>query len=175
MSTEGSNISTISYGDLNPDGSFQIGPFQAGTATIRVGSPNRNASPEFATLGIDLNGVDKSRGLKIAAGENITGLRIVAGYGTGTIRGSIRVEGGTLPAGANTTATLSRSGSTAVIFYARVDARGRFVFDHVPPGNYDVAVGAYLDNRQVKGRQPVVASDGVVTDVSVALNLAPGP
>jgi len=175
MSTEGSNISMISYGDLNPDGSFQIGPFQAGTATIRMGSPNRNAAPEFATLGIDLNGVDKSRGLKLAAGENITGLRIVAGYGTGTIRGSIRVEGGTLPVDANTTATLSRSGNTAVIFNARVDARGRFVFDHVPAGNYDVEVGGYLDNKQVKGRQPVVASDGVVTDVSVTLNLAAGP
>ncbi|HEX7723570.1 MAG TPA: carboxypeptidase-like regulatory domain-containing protein [Pyrinomonadaceae bacterium] len=175
MSTEGSNISIISYGDLNPDGSFQIGPFQAGTATIRVGSPNRNAAPEFATLSIDLNGVDKSRGLKFAAGENITGLRVVAGYGTGTIRGTVRVEGGTLPVDANTTATLSRSGSTVVIFYARVDARGRFVFDHVPSGNYDVAVFAYLDNKQVKGRQPVVASDGVVTDVSVTLNLAPGP
>jgi len=91
------------------------------------------------------------------------------------VGGSIRVEGGTLPVDANTTATLSRSGNTAVIFNARVDARGRFVFDHVPAGNYDVEVGGYLDNKQVKGRQPVVASDGVVTDVSVTLNLAAGP
>ena len=175
MSPEGNSVSTIGYSNLNPDGSFQIGPLQAGTATIRLGSANRNASPELATFSIDLNGVDKSRGLKITAGENITGLRIVAGYGTGTIRGTIRVEGGTLPSDAYLGVTFSRSGGASVISYGRVDSRGRFVFEHVPAGNYDVVVTTFLDNKPVRGRQTAVANDGVVTEISVILNLAPGP
>jgi hypothetical protein len=172
---EGNSISTVSYTNINPDGSFRIGPLQAGTATIRMGSSDRNAPPEFALLSIDLNGADKSRGIQIAPGENISGVRLVVGYGTGTIRGTMRVEGGTLPADVYVSAAFLRPGSPLTIAYNRVDARGRFVFDHVPAGNYEVAVTAYLSDRRVTARQPVVASNGVVTEVTVTLNLSPSP
>lgn len=44
----------------------------------------------------------------------------------------------------------------------------------VPPGNYEVVVTAYVDRRSVTARQSVVSSNGVVTEVTVALNLSPG-
>jgi hypothetical protein len=97
MSGVGSSIGTISYSNINPDGSFQAGPFQAGTAVIRLTAADRNSSPEFGALSIDVNGVDKSRGIEITPGENVSGVRITVGYGTGTIRGNRQVEGGFIP------------------------------------------------------------------------------
>ena len=170
--TEGSNIGTISYTDINADGSFQVGPLQAGTASLRIGSANRNDPPEFALLGIDVNGADKSRGIKIAAGDNITGVRLLVSRGTGTIRGSVRIEGGTLPPGTDVQVGYSRIGNPITLGSAKVDALGRFVFERVPPGNYEVAVNAYLDKGRVTARQSIVASDGTITEVTVTLNLS---
>lgn len=175
MSGVGSSVGTISYSDINPDGSFQAGPFQAGTAVIRLTAADRNSAAEFAALSIDVNGADKSRGIEITPGENVSGVRITVGYGTGTIRGTLKVEGGVIASGQYVSASFSRTGSPLVISYTRVDARGRFVFEHVPPGNYEVVVTAYMDRRPVTARQSVVSSNGVVTEVTVALNLSPGP
>ena len=175
VSPPGNAITTFSYASINPDGSFQIGSLQAGTAVIRLVSASGNTSPEFAALGIELNGVDKSRGIEISPGEDISGLRVLAAYGTGTIRGTVRVEGGTIPSEQYLSASFSRPGSSFVIAYSRVDARGRFVFDHVPAGNYEVVVTMYVDRKTVTARQPVVASNGVVSEVTLTLNLTPGP
>ena len=174
-SSEGTNIGTVSYTNINPDGSFQVGPLQAGKATLRLGSRDRNVPAEFALLSIDLNGVDKSGGIQIKAGENVSGVRLVVGYGTGTIRGTLRTEGGTLAIGTYVGVAFSRPGNPFTIAWSRVDARGRFAFERVPPGNYDLAVTAYLDNRRVTARQPVVASDGTITEVTVTLNLNETP
>jgi len=175
MSAVGGSIGTISYANINPDGSFQAGPFQAGTAVIRLTGADRNSSAEFAALSMDVNGADKSRGIEITPGENVSGVRITVGYGTGTIRGTVQVEGGAIPSGQYISASFTRTGSPLVISYTRIDARGRFVFEHVPPGNYEVVVTAYVDRKSVTARQSVVSSNGVVTEVTFALNLSPGP
>jgi len=173
--TEGNSIAMMSYTNINPDGSFQIGPLQAGTASIRLSSGSRDSPAEFATLSVDINGADKSSGIKITAGENISGVRLVVGYGTGTIRGSVRTEGWSLPPDTYLRVAISRPGNPFAIRYAQVDARGRFVFEKLPAGNYEVAVTAYLDNKQVTARQPIVASDGTITEVTLTLNLNEPP
>lgn len=170
--SDGTNIGTVKYTNLNADGSFQAGPLQAGTATLRLSSAGRNEPMEFTTLSVDVNGADKSTGIKIAAGENISGVRIVVGRGTGTIRGSVRTDGGTISTGTYVSAAFLRPGNSFTIAYTRVDARGRFVFERVPAGNYEILVTAYLDNnKRVAARQPIVASDGTITEVTVTLNL----
>ena len=174
MFTQGSGIGTVNYTNLNPDGTFQIGPVRAGTARVRVSSLDRNTPAEFALLSIDVNGVDKSRGLEITAGENISGVRLVVGYGTGTIRGSMRVEGGVLPADTYVYVALARQGGGFTIADTRTDARGRFVFDRIPPGNYEIVVTAYLQNRNVTARQPVFVGEGSISESTITLNLAEG-
>jgi hypothetical protein len=178
--SEGNSVGIVSYGDVNPaDGSFKIDSVRPGKLTINLMSADRNVTPEFALLAIDQNGVDKSQGIQIKEGENISGLRLVAGYGTGIIRGTVRVEGGTLPEGTYLDAGFGRPGSSLTVGHTRMDARGQFVFDRVPPGNYEVAVTAYLRTGRVTARQAVVTTNGVVTEVTLTLNLSarpkPGP
>jgi hypothetical protein len=144
---------------------------QAGTASLRLSSADRNTPTEFTLLSVDVNGADKSSGIKIAAGEDVSGVRLIVGRGTGTIRGSVRTEGGTLPPGTYIGASFLRPGNPFTIRYGQVDARGHFVFERVPAGNYEVAVTVYLDNRRVTARQPIVASDGTITEVTLTLNL----
>lgn len=174
-SSEGNSIGTVTYSTINPDGSFQIGPLRAGKLTISFESLDRNVTPEFALLAIDQNGVDKSQGFQIKEGENVSGVRLLVGYGTGIIRGTVKIEGGTLPAGTYLDAAFIRPGSSLTIAHTRVDARGQFVFERVPPGNYEVGVNAYLSGRRVSARQAVATTNGVATEVTVTLNLSAGP
>ena len=171
----GNSIGTVSYSDIAADGSFQLGPLQPGTAQIELRANDRNTTPEFALLAIEHNGVDKSRGFQVKEGENISGVRLIAGYGTGVIRGTVRIEGGTLPAGTHLDAAFIRPGSSLTIRHTRLDARGQFIFERVPPGNYEVGVNAYLRTGPVSARQAVVTSNGVTTEVTITLNLSASP
>ena len=102
-------------------------------------------------------------------------MKLVAGYGTGVIRGTVRIEGGTLPAGTFMDAALIRPGSSLTIASTTVDVRGQFVFERVPPGNYEVGVNAYLQGGPVSARQAIVTSNGVATEVTVVLKLNANP
>ena len=174
-SSEGNSIGTVSYSKINADGSFQIRSLRAGKVRIELSSIDRNVTPEFALVAIDQNGIDKSLGIQIRDGENISGVRLVVGYGTGSIRGTVRVEGGTLPSGTYLDAAFSRPGSSLTIGHTRVDTRGQFVFERVPPGNYEVGVNAYLPGGRVSGRQAVVTSNGVATEITITLDLSTSP
>jgi len=171
----GNSVGTLRYSDINPDGSFQIGPLRAGTLAIGVRSKDRNAASDFALLAIEHNGVDKSTGFQIKEAEDVSGVRLILGYGTGIIRGTVRVEGGTLPAGTHIDAAFIRPGNLLTIGHTRVDARGQFVFERVPPGNYEVGVNAYLPGGRVSARQAVATSNGIVSEITVTLNLSANP
>ena len=171
----GNSVGVMRYSDINADGSFQIGPLRAGTLALGVRSKERNVTPDFALLAIEHNGVDKSTGFQISDGEDVSGVRLVFGYGTGVIRGTVRVEGGTIPAGTQVDAAFIRPGSPLTIAHTRVDARGQFVFERVPPGNYEVGVNAYLQTGRVSARQMVAISNGVVTEITLTLNLTAKP
>lgn len=166
----GNSVGTVTYSDINTDGSFQIGPLRAGKLQISLSSADRNVTPEFALLAIQQDGIDKGQGLQIKEGENISGIRLVVGYGTGIIRGTVRVEGGTLPPGTYMDAAFVRPGSSLTIAHTRVDARGQFVFARVPPGNYEVGVNAYLPTGPVSARQLVAISNGIATEITLTLN-----
>lgn len=171
----GNSVNVMRYSDINADGSFQIGPLRAGTLALGVRSKERNLTPDFALLAIEHNGVDKSTGFQISDGEDVSGVRLVFGYGTGIIRGTVRVEGGTIPEGTQVTAAFIRPGSPLTIAHTRVDARGQFVFERVPPGNYEVGVNAYLQTGRVSARQMVATSNGVVTEITLTLTLSAKP
>jgi hypothetical protein len=72
-------------------------------------------------------------------------------------------------------AAFIRPGSPLTIGYTQVDARRQFVFERVPPGNYEVGVNAYLRTGRVSARQAVVTTNGVATEITITLNLSATP
>ena len=69
---------------LRPDGSFRVSGLPTGNATFTLGAPMR-----FPLIRVERDGIIQLGGMDIKQGEDITGLRIVVGYGDASIRGTI--------------------------------------------------------------------------------------
>jgi hypothetical protein len=79
---------------INADGSFRMGGLPAGKAGIWRWS----RSDELTIARIERDGAPTGERIEIAAGEQVTGVRVVFLYGALTLRGEMKVVGGTLPA-----------------------------------------------------------------------------
>jgi hypothetical protein len=57
------------------------------------------------------------------------------------------------------------------------DARGRFLFEEVAAGSYELMTMVYEPNSRFGGitRQAVTVTDGAVTDVTVTVDLTTSP
>ncbi|MGH9936081.1 MAG: MSCRAMM family protein [Blastocatellia bacterium] len=122
---------------VNADGSFRIGGLQAGKATITV-----MALPRGLTIGrIEHNGAPAPEGIEIDPGGHVTGVRVVLLYGTYTLRGEVKIVGGTLPARLMLRVGAHRVDQPIQSWPgADVDARGQFVFENLTQGEYEIRV-----------------------------------
>jgi hypothetical protein len=118
-------------GEVSPNGSFRIGGLPAGTATF-----NFNAAGRFTVIRVEQNGIVQLRGVELKQGEEVTGLRIVAGYADASLTGAVEIVNGPVPPGGRLNVWARRlnqvtspSGATA-----KIDERGQFVFDALLPG-----------------------------------------
>jgi len=123
--------------------------------------------------------VVQPNGLQVQTGEHLTGIRVVAAYASGSIRGVIRMENGTLPASGHLAVALSKpgdanwnnnGGGTAA------DARGHFLFEGLATGTYELTVSAYVPEWRQRPRttkQIVTVTDGAATDVMLIIDLTP--
>jgi hypothetical protein len=105
-------------------------------------------------------------------------VRIYLSYGSGVIKGEIKVEGGTLPSDAVIFVALQQE--SARVTSAQVDARGRFIMSGIPAGNYEAVLQiiSFGSSELPRGmprthRQTVAVSDDVEAQVSFTLNLTP--
>ena len=164
---------------IKPDGSFRIGGLPAGTVGFSVGSwsPTGNATP-IPISRVERDGVVQPNGIQVQSGEHMTGIRVVAAYASGSIRGVVKTENGTLPASGQLVVVLSKvgdanwnndGGGTAA------DARGHFLIEGLATGLYEVTVTAYVPEwrgrRTIK--QTVTVTDDSATDVLLTLDLTP--
>jgi len=129
---------------ISPDGTFRLTGLKPGRVTFNVW-----AFPEpkgFALLRVERGGVEVPReGLELGAGEQLSGVKLVIGYGVGVIRGQVSVTNGQLPEGARLNAMVRRVGGAAGGFTngAEVDSRGRFSIDGLMAGEYELTVRAW--------------------------------
>jgi hypothetical protein len=122
----------------NADGRFQLTGLQPGKS--RVSAMPR---PPLQLLRIERDGVETPGEIELVAGEQITGVKIVMGYGTGVIRGQLNVVGGDLPATARFLVIGQRVGGARGTILGQngnvqVDARGRFVIENLMAGEYEL-------------------------------------
>ena len=145
---------SFSRSQINGDGSFSFSGLAPGKVQFNVvGFPT---PPKGLTLvRTEVDGVEQREGIEVGAGAQITGVRLVFAYGSGSIRGEIRAEEGALPAGLTLQVSIRSASGGARRFSSVVDARGHFVAENIPPGTYEMSVVTIAQDRTASTYAPV--------------------
>jgi hypothetical protein len=123
---------------INADGSFRIAGLRPGRIYFAlVGDPKAGS---FAIKRIERGGALAQDGIEVGPGENLSNVRVIVGHGNLTLRGEVKVIGGSLPPHIGIYVNLNRlseseSGPPLGTF---VDERGQFMFQNLIPGDYEV-------------------------------------
>jgi protocatechuate 3,4-dioxygenase beta subunit len=163
---------------FNADGSFRVGGLGPGIADLSLGAREGRPLANFAITRIERDGIVQPRGLELNSGEpNVTGVKIFLRYGTGTVRGEVKIENGPLPAGARLMVWLKKPGEAESNFRPyNPDLRGHFLIEGVSAGEYELRVQANVPRRQSpSATQQVTVAEGAASDVVITLDLKPKP
>jgi len=165
---------------ISGDGTFQMSGLPPGMIAFYFtgGSNATGVINNFKIVRIERDGLpQQANRFEIKDGEQVTGVRVVVNYGDATVRGSIKVENGKLPAGSRFTVRLGRIGDTATtmpVSVGQVDARGNFVIEGVEAGTYEVIATLLTPDRtnQRTVKQQVSVAAGAATEVSIVFNVS---
>ncbi len=158
---------------IKPDGTFHIRGLQAGLAHFFL------PIQRFTVTRVERNGVVHPGGIEINQREHITGVRITVTYGSGSIRGVVKLADDKMPANARFSVFLRRITETPFGSNAndgvQVDARGQFAVTGLLPGTYEVNANLYdPDDRSgnmPSAQQQVVVNSGAVATVTLTITL----
>jgi protocatechuate 3,4-dioxygenase beta subunit len=178
VSQKGMSAPSYSTGKINPDGSFQFKGLAPGKA--KVGIMGFPTPPKGLTLmRTEVAGLDQPDGIDVASGAQIKGVRLVFAYGTGVVRGEVRIEGGTLPAGINLHLSLRAPAGDNRRFdrFLEIDSRGHFVAAELPAGTYELFLRAGgSDDKAPPLFEPIIraitVTNGSETQATLVVNLA---
>jgi len=160
---EQKGVGAPSYGEgqIGADGTFHMTGLAPGKARISVGGfPSQ---PKGLTLvRTEVDGMDQQAGIEVAPGAQINGVRLLFAYGTGSIRGEVKIEGGSMPDGMSIQVLIrSASGDARKLNRtAQLDGRLHFLSENIPPGNYELVVRGI---STVPGAKPVEFQKQTVT------------
>jgi 5-hydroxyisourate hydrolase-like protein (transthyretin family) len=146
---------------IDPAGRFELTGLRPGRIEIRPATLPQG----FTLLRIEYNGSPVRDGLTLSAGERIRGLRVLVVYGAGSIRGEIKVEGGTLPTRMDWLLTIRRLDGDGEVRNEMIDARGRFWLTDLAPGQYEITAEA--DYVEIPGVTPKPYPGPIKQTVSV--------
>lgn len=158
-----------------PDGSFRATGLRPGKARIYLGSypPLKG----FSLARVERDGIPL-REIEITPGAQVTGLRVVFEYGTGSIRGLVKVEKGPVPEDMRMSISVRRRGETNEFVGqgAQVDSRGRFTVEGVSTGEYELILQTYIvDTGTPRNLAPitknVTVTNGVESEVIFTVDL----
>jgi hypothetical protein len=161
------------WSTIAADGSFSISGAAGGTTMFQLANSSR-----FRLIRVERDGVvQPGRTFEIKEGEVVSGLRLFVSYGSATIRGTVEVLNGTVPAGAQFSVWLRSLSEDAEIaatssYSVDIDARGQFVIEGVFPGMYEISAGIWSpDGRTVFGpkKQQIAVSAGSVSNITLSV------
>jgi protocatechuate 3,4-dioxygenase beta subunit len=166
------------YSPVKPDGTFYITGLPAGTLKFSLGWSHDGEGRNLVISRIEREGVIQPDGLQIRDGEQVTGLRVIAIEGTGSIRGSIKIENGSLEPDARVYVSLMNSGNPLNRPPPTVDARGRFLVGGLISGTYEVYASVHLPRSNqtlTSGKHTVNVTEGVVSEVMLTVDVKQAP
>lgn len=158
---------------LRPDGSFRFGGLVAGSASFLA-----DLSQRFRVVRIERNGVIQTGNLDVKQGEDITGVRIVIGYGDASISGTVTIGNGTMPPNGRLILWVNKLNDNPQKLWidasSQIDTRGQFVIDNLVPGTYEIIAGVLVPGGRAplgQTKQQVVVSAGSTTNTTIRLDL----
>ncbi|MBA3354415.1 MAG: hypothetical protein H0U18_00440 [Pyrinomonadaceae bacterium] len=163
---------------VNPDGSFHLSGLEAGTIHLSLGKGGINRGRGIAISQIERDGLVQPDGIQIQNGEQVTGLRVITTIGTGTIRGKVNIENGPLQPGWRLFVNLVKLGEQPTGISPEVDARGHFIAAGLTSGSYEIWATVYTPGSPQSarsGKQLVTVADGVVSEVTITVDLNQNP
>ncbi len=163
---------------INPDGTFHLRGLRPGKATLNI--TVFNAYRDFVLLRSEKDGVALPKSFEVTEKAQITGIRLIVGYAAGTISGQVNFVGGTLPPNAKVNVQARPHNPEQLKNFgagsAPVSANGRFVIDHLLPGEYEVVVvPPYIPNQQTRYKpvkQQVTVKNNVEATVTLIFDLS---
>lgn len=175
----GRTIAYINFANtkIAPDMTFRLTGIRPGKFNLNVWS--YPPVPGFSLSRIEHDGVAQ-REFEITPGAQVTGVRLVFAYGSGSIRGLVKVEGDAASAVRRmmVAARPATQGVTLQIQPVQVDSRGHFLIEGLPTGEYDVVLNVYPNTggqppgpvRPQIVRQKVSVTNGIESEVTFTFN-----
>lgn len=133
---------------IGPAGRFEFIGLRPGRMELRP----VNLPEGFTFLRVERDGLPVKDGLVLSAGERVTTLRVLVVYGTGSISGQIKVEGGVLPTRMSWLLKIRRADGGGEVLSQMIDARGQFWVKNLAPGLYEITAEA--DYVEIPGVTP---------------------
>jgi hypothetical protein len=165
-----------------PDGSFSLGGLREGTVTFEISPDQGGPIKGLGVSRVERDGVVEPRGIEVKDGEQVTGLKVFVRSNNGTIRGAVKLENGEMPADGQIAMWLRVSDPQAVqsrsLPQPRIDSRGHFIVEGLPPGTYEVNAMVHSPTQQKSppsAKQQVTVTDGVVSEVTITIDLTLRP
>lgn len=123
-----------SLSPINPDGAFRVSGLSSGTVRLNVNGGGNG----FSLVRIEQNGAPSSGDIQVNSGQQIAGVRIVVGHGTGVILGRVIIAGGALPPGTRLMVNARPINGQGQNRNAQVDASGQFRIEGLLTNSYEV-------------------------------------
>jgi hypothetical protein len=125
---------SVVFSRISSDGNFLIKGLRSGKVTLNVQEAARRV---LQIVRIERDGADVGDGIVVNDQENVRGVRLILGKGSGVIRGQVLIKGAAWPEGARMT-VYANSAKAGGGFggQAEVDNKGRFVIEGLLPGEY---------------------------------------
>ncbi len=174
----GETVMGSNGGTINANGTFKLGGLRPGKT--RISAQSMGAVKGFSLLRIEHNG-QMMKEFELNAGDQLTGVNLIFAYGNGSVFGRVEVKGGTLAPDMRMSVSIRREGddqtTSPSVRSAQVDARGQFLLEGLPQGNYKLILIAFSQDFQPSVKTPraeqtiSIAGDGR-QEVSMVLDLS---
>lgn len=133
---------TVARGKVNADGSFLLTGLRPGQIQFFLDYPPVKG---FTLARVERGGAAQPNGFEIAAGEQVTGVRVAVTYGVGAIRGQVQFPTGAWPADGRIAVNVQHVGAATMpngnfVASVVVDEFGRFVVENLSAGEYELTL-----------------------------------